>query len=431
MVRILLYLITAAGLTLWSQSLSAQPGMGYEIEKIEIRGNRKTNPDIITRSMPLQKGDRLTPDLVTASQDALYRTRLFRTVHVASRPGSEEGKAVLVVYVDEKRFGDIGSSFEYTELDGFGIAADAYHVNLWGEGKWVGVEFKRGERLNSWGLSYTDPWVGKSKLSLHVRGGYSATDRDLYRSKDAEERGSYDLNRTGGSVGIGWPVGLAHRAILSYGIADIEVAAYHAPELPTHGGEYAAEIDSTLGRDPYSYFSLELQRIPSDGPPGSYSGIDFNLRIDYSAGYLGSDDDFIRARVEAFRHWETFPAQIFTVGGRGGLMFGSPPFYERFYLDGPNQLRGFEQREIGPEGGMRFVSSEARYCIPVRPVGRIYCFGEWAYVTRPVDGGDRSDSSQSFGVGVLLFNRVDISFGISTGTFIVKSHRFGGINVGL
>jgi outer membrane protein insertion porin family len=429
--RTLLNLFVFAGLVLCASDLAAQPGMGYEIEEIEIRGNRKTNPEIILRAMPLHRGDLLTPGRVAATQDALYRTRLFRTVHVASRPGSGDGKAVLVVYVEEKRFGDIGASFEYTELDGFGIAADAYHVNLWGEGKWVGAELRRGERLSAWGLSYTDPWFSRSRLSLHVRGGYSATDRDLYRSKDEQQRGSYDLNRTGGSVGIGWPLGLAHRAILSYGIADVEVAGYQAPAVPTFGGEYAAEVAGTLGRDPFSYFGLELQRIPSGRPSGSYQGTEFSLRLDYSAGFLGSDDDFIRTRVEAFRHIETLPGHFLTVGGRAGTIFGSPPFYERFYLDGPNQLRGFEQREIGPEGGMRFVSSELRYCIPLGPIGRVYGFGEWAYVTRPVAGDDRSDSGGSFGLGVLLFNRVDISFGLNTETFIVKSHRFGGINVGL
>jgi hypothetical protein len=35
------------------------------------------------------------------------------------------------------------------------------------------------------------------------------------------------------------------------------------------------------------------------------------------------------------------------------------------------------------------------------------------------------------GVGILLFNRIDISLGLTSGTLIVKSHRFGGINVGL
>ena len=43
----------------------------------------------------------------------------------------------------------------------------------------------------------------------------------------------------------------------------------------------------------------------------------------------------------------------FTVGGRGGIIWGSEPFYERFYLDGTRQLRGFERREIGPRGARR------------------------------------------------------------------------------
>ena len=139
--------------------LCAQDATGYVVERIEVRGNRKTKADIILRSLPIHAGDRLTPGRLDASRESLYRTRLFRTVHVAPKPGTEQGKAVLVVYVDEKRFGDAGVSFEYTELDGFGLAADAYHVNLGGEGKTVGVEYSQGERLQRFGFSYADPWA--------------------------------------------------------------------------------------------------------------------------------------------------------------------------------------------------------------------------------------------------------------------------------
>ncbi|MCE2441038.1 MAG: BamA/TamA family outer membrane protein, partial [Candidatus Latescibacteria bacterium] len=188
-------------------SLFAQDATGYVVERIEVRGNHKTKADIILRSLPIHKGDRLTPGRLDASRESLYRTRLFRTVHVAPKPGTEQGKAVLVVYVDEKRFGDVGVSFEYTELDGFGLAADAYHVNLGGEGKTVGVEYSHGERLQRFGFSYADPWLTSGCTSLHVKALFSRADRDMYRSSDPKKRGLYDVDRIGGAVGLGKPVG--------------------------------------------------------------------------------------------------------------------------------------------------------------------------------------------------------------------------------
>ena len=180
-----------------------------------------------------------------------------------------------------------------------------------------------------------------------------------------------------------------------------------------------------------AFLGIEFYRRPSPHPWGSRPGLDLSAEIDYSASYLGSTANFLRLRTEVHYHLETLPGNIFTLGGRAGAVLGSPPFYERFFLDGPNQLRGFEQRRIGPEGGTEFISLESLYSISMKPVGRLYAFAEWALVGRSVNASYDTQSDRTFGIGILLFNRVDLSFGIGTGTLIVKSHRFGGINVGL
>ncbi len=412
-------------------SLYAQDATGYVVERIEVRGNHKTKADIILRSLPIHKGDRLTPGRLDASRESLYRTRLFRTVHVAPKPGTEQGKAVLVVYVDEKRFGDVGVSFEYTELDGFGLAADAYHVNLGGEGKTVGAEYSHGERLTRFGFSYTDPWLTSDCISLHVKALFSRADRDMYRSTDPLKRGLYDLDRKSGAVGVGKPIGEKYRLVVRYAFDEIRVNDFDEPEVFISGPEFTREVSSALGRTPISTFGIELVRQPASMFWGNTPGFDLNFRLDYAPGALGTNPSYLRSRVEAYRHFATLPGQSLSVGGRAGLILGSPPFFERFYLDGQNQLRGFERRAIGPEGGTEFVSIEAVYAIATRPIGRIYCFAEWAAIRRPVVDIHRRDSNGTYGIGALLFNRIDISYGLKRGTLIVKFHRFGGINMGL
>ena len=412
-------------------SLFAQDATGYVVERIEVRGNHKTKADIILRSLPIHKGDRLTPGRLDASRESLYRTRLFRTVHVAPKPGTEQGKAVLVVYVDEKRFGDVGVSFEYTELDGFGLAADAYHVNLGGEGKTVGVEYSHGERLQRFGFSYADPWLTSGYTSLHVKALFSRADRDMYRSSDPKKRGLYDVDRIGGAVGLGKPVGEKYRLVARYALDQIRINDFEEPEVFISGPEFTREIVSALGRTPISTIGIELYRHPASRFWGGAPGFDLNFRTDFAPGALGTNASYLRSRVEAYRHFATLPGQTLSVGGRAGLILGSPPFFERFYLDGENQLRGFERRAIGPEGGTEFVSIEGVYAIATRPIGRLYCFAEWAAIRRPVAAFHVRDSNGTYGIGALLFNRVDISYGLKRGTLIVKFHRFGGINLGL
>ena len=431
MKRVVLLILVSGLIVFHGLPLLAQEGMGYIVERIELKGAGKTKPEVIFRSLAFREGDRLTPERITASREALYRTGLFRTVHVAPKPGTQEGQAVVMVYVDEKRFGDVGVSVEYTELDGFGLSTDAYHVNLMGEGKTLGGEYGFGERFKYWGFSYTDPWFFGSDFSLHVKVTSSSADRDLYRNPEAAARGRYDLERTGGSLGIGQPMGSAYHVILRYSFEEVTVGEYKEPTVVTDGGFFADEVGAAVGQERVAFIGLDFHRRNTGRPWGSSPGLDLGIQVWYSAFYLGSTGDFLKLRGELYRHVQTVPGQIFSIGGRAGAILGSPPFYERFFLDGPNQLRGFERRQIGPEGGKHFLAAEGLYSISFGSLGRAYVFVESAIVRRPVNGTVRRESDGTVGVGLLLFNRIDISFGIGTGTLIVKSHRFGGIGVGL
>jgi len=406
------------------------PGAGYQIERIEVRGNERTKSDIILRSLAFQPGERLTATGVDASKDALDETRLFNTVHLASKPGTQEGQAVVVIYVVEKRFGDLGVSGEYTELDGFGVSGDAYHVNLSGEGKIVGAEIGHGERFKQWRFTYADPWLTRSNLLFSVNVSGSSADRDLFRTKDPNARGRYDLERIGGRIAIGRQVSPHHRLLFKAGYEEIQVGEFTRPIVVTDQGEFADEVGLAIGRESLSCIGLDFHTKPSTEPWGSVAGTDFSINVDLSTKILGSSADFVRLDGQLYRHIGLGGRHVLSIGARAGVIFGSEPFYERFFLDGDKQLRGFERREIGPEGGEEFLSAELLYSHTFHKLGRVYGFVEGAAVRRDFVTGDRADQGATVGVGVLLFNRIDISLGLGR-TLIVKSHRFGGINVGL
>ncbi|MBT3605917.1 MAG: BamA/TamA family outer membrane protein [Candidatus Latescibacteria bacterium] len=431
--RALIIIIVIAALHGLPQNLYAQGGIGHTLEKIEVRGNEKTRAELIRRVLPIEQGTPLREGDLERCTEVLERLSLFRTVLVNAKPGSNKGQAILVVYVQEKRFGGLGLSLEYTELNGFGLSADAHHANLNGTGKVMGAAYTLGERLKRWGFQYTDPLVLKSNQSFHLQVSGSSADRDLYRSSDANVRGRYDLERIGGSLGLGHPSPQrAFRLIFKYAFEAIQVGAFEKPTVLTNGGLFANEIESEIGREALSYVTLELHKQPTT-IWGQKPGFNFGARLDISTKAIGSVSNFIRLRTELYRHIQLYPNHMLSLGGRGGLIWGTPPFYERFYLDGENQLRGVDRRDIGPEGGTQFFMAEALYHLRIKPLGSAYAFAEAGGLRRPIPNTNRhqEDTDFSVGIGFLLFNRIDISFGISTGTVIVKSHRFGGINIDL
>ncbi|MDA0711565.1 MAG: BamA/TamA family outer membrane protein [bacterium] len=430
MMRLFVALVMGIGFGTFAQNASAQIAIGHTIERIEVRGNEKTRLDLILKVLPVKQGHRLLQNDLDACGEVLERLRLFKAVLVNVKPGTTSNDAVLVVYVQEKRFGGLGLSAEYTELNGFGISADALHANLRGSGKVMGAAYSIGERFKSWGFHYTDPLVFGFNQSFHIQVIGSSADRDLYRSSDANIRGRYDLERIGASVGLGQPSPLrAYRFIVKFSAEAIQVGAFRKPTVPTNGGQFADEIEASVGREALSFWTIEFHKQPV-AIWGSVPGFDFGVRLDISPEIQGSVSNFARIRSELYRHFQVFPSQMLSVGGR---IWGTAPFYERFYLDGENQLRGVDRRDIGPEGGTQFFTAEAVYSIQIRPLGNAYGFVESGGVRRRLAGTKtpRRELDFSVGMGFLMFNRIDISFGISTGTVIVKSHRFGGINIDL
>ena len=406
--------------------------IGHEIEHIEVRGNEKTRIEMIHQVLPVKIGYTLQEGDLDRSRKVLERLLLFRTVFVNVKPGSEKGKAILVIYVQEKRFGDLGVSLEYSELDGFGIAADAYYANLHGEGKLVGVEYGLGERLKYWGFRYSDPLLLKTNQAFHIQVTGSSADRDIFRSANPKLRGRYDLERIGFALGIGQPSPLrAYHLVLKYAFEAVQTGAFQRPTIPTAGEIFANEIAAAEGRENLSTLTLQLIKQSASTSWGGVQGTDFNAGLTLSSKTLGSVANYIRLRTELYRHQQLFAGHIFSLGGKAGSIWGESPFYERFYIDGANQLRGVERRVIGPEGGTQFFTAEAIYAIDLKTLGRAYVFAESGGVRRTIGTIRRNDADAAFGLGFLLFNRVDISFGISTGTLIVKSHRFGGIRLGL
>ncbi len=404
--------------------------IGREIENIEVRGNEKTRVETIRQVLPIKIGENLREGDIDRCRVVLERLLLFRTVFVNVKPGTEKGKAILVVYVQEKRFGTLGGSFEYSELDGFGLAADAYYANLRGEGKLVGAAYGWRERLKYWGLRYSDPLFLKTNRAFHVRVTGSSADRDLFRSSNPDIRGRYDLERIGFALGFGQPSSLrAYHLVLKYAFEAIQIGAFQRPAIVTRDEIFANEIADAEGREKLSTLSLHLFKQPTSATWGA--GTDFNVRLTLSSKVLGSVANYAKLRTELYRHQQLFWGHLLSLGVKTGGIWGHPPFYERFYLDGDNQLRGIERRVIGPEGGALFFAAEAIYAIELKPMGRVYAFAESGGVHRAVNDKNRRDAGFAFGVGLLLFNRIDISFGINTGTLIVKSHRFGGIKIGL
>ena len=125
-----------------------------------------------------------------------------------------------------------------------------------------------------------------------------------------------------------------------------------------------------------------------------------------------------------------------TIGilGRVGLLTGtggSLPFYERFYLGGAYDMRGFDYNQVGafdtydtsngnqPMGGMTYGFLSAEYTIKVADNFRLAAFLDYGFVNKGEADFNVSEANSDYGLGMRILlggavMRLDFGFPLQT-----------------
>lgn len=184
------------------------------VEAIVIENNKKTRPFVVTREMATKVGQPLNRETLNRDLTRVYNTGLFTDLGPArSEPGSDLGRARVVIPVEERRTGQIGVIFGYSVRQRLTGTLELSESNFRGRGQGVNASWTVGgiASRNSFELGFAEPWLDKRHTSLSV----SLFDRVLYRfnrvlSSNAtldQDDDPYFERRQGGSIGLSRPLG--------------------------------------------------------------------------------------------------------------------------------------------------------------------------------------------------------------------------------
>lgn len=88
------------------------------VERIEIHGNARTRDYVIRREFDFGEGDAYNKTLIDRAERRLKNLNYFKTVKIASRPGSSPDRVVLDVETIDQPTGDINWAGGYGTSDG-------------------------------------------------------------------------------------------------------------------------------------------------------------------------------------------------------------------------------------------------------------------------------------------------------------------------
>ena len=403
-------------------------GLVY-INNIIIRGNNKTKDKVLRRELMVNPGEIMNGVRIERSENRLRNLGYFKNVRSYTEKTDKPGIRDLVYEVEEQRTGNfmVGAGFSSVDnLVGFAeISQSNFDIMNWphftggGQKARLGVEV--GSRRQTIEASVTEPWFLDRPLALMVEGYIRMRWYD-----------NYDLIRSGGSVGLSYPVKVgrvgARYTVELVEMDDVDRGYYlDAPDgdsrIPDdytgkYDDDYFGYQDDLYGDAINSVIRLYWAHDTRDQPFIPTRGYKTTIFGEVYESGLGDSELYSMGVI--YRHWFRMPWYKHVLSLRGRLETieaynGDVPVYEKLYAGGPRSVRGFDYRDVGPKvfsdngnhapiGGQTLALATAEYTIPVFKALRFATFVDLGSVGEDDFDPELSDVAASAGIGF----RIDI-----------------------
>src|SRR5436189_1421354 len=161
-------------------------GPQVHVDQVIVRGNTYTKDEVVLRKSNLDSGDPFSYTSVLEAQRELYRLGIFQRVEVQpEQAGTSVSDRDVVISVEEGKnltlAGSVGLRFVRAQAGQGGrlherLALAAAHRNLFGTGRYLGLEtvFSRDEQEAF--LTYREPFISRWDVPLQVQ-VYQADDK--------------------------------------------------------------------------------------------------------------------------------------------------------------------------------------------------------------------------------------------------------------
>ncbi|WP_252511147.1 outer membrane protein assembly factor BamA [Phreatobacter aquaticus] len=168
------------------------------IERINIRGNTRTQDRVVRREFDVAEGDAYNRVLVDRAERRLKNLGFFKNVKITTEPGSAADRVIVNVDVEDQPTGQFSISGGYSTADGFIAEASVEERNFLGRGQFVRLGGTLGQRSKGINFSFTEPFL----LDYRLSGGF-----DLYwRQTNASTYQAYSSTAYGATLRLGIPI---------------------------------------------------------------------------------------------------------------------------------------------------------------------------------------------------------------------------------
>jgi outer membrane protein insertion porin family len=380
----------------------------FSVESVQIEGNVKTKAVVIIRELVLGPGDVFDTVRMKISQNRLENTRFFDEVDITPQDTNIPGRKDMRVTVKEGRTGTFTFGAGYSSLERATVFAQIQQTNFdlfnrhsvyQGDGEKFSIKVSLGELSNEAVISFEEPYLFEKQLAL----GFS-----IFREQSDYVSTYYQELQEGGNVSLRKHLFGLFNGTLQY--------QYQVIDIYNLNPAASEVILGSAGDHDVSQVSFEVIRDTRDKlvSPTSGNRIDFTTSV--AGGILGGTDSFYSFEFKGSQNFKVFDTQtqVLELVGRAGVRdnyggFAALPYYDAFYLGGPDTLRGFQFQDVSPRdqfsepiGGKTYGMFTAEYSVVVVDPIRVAAFYDVGFVNVAAYDFNPSGYNDDFGIGLRL-----------------------------
>ena len=369
----------------------AEKGDKFRFGKVEITGNTKTLDRVIRRNLDVADGMTYTATGLKKSKDNLTRLSYFKDVKISTEPSKVPREMDVKVEVQEGPTGTLSGGLGFSTVDKIFGVVQLTENNLFGKGWKASFNTQFGARRTVFSLDFRDPYFLDSDFSLLLNAYNLRTEYSDFTRKS-----------TGGKVGFGYSFTRDTSASLSFRLDDVEITDPGEAESPFLQEQFS------LGRQQTRSLTFNIARNTTNSFKDPSRGTVQSVTVEYAGGPLGGDSDFVKYYLNTKAYFPVTKTTVlsgnFLWGHTISTVGGSVPLFERFFLGGPYNIRGYKARTISPVdpntgeeiGGNKELVVNVEYIFPIFgqfglkgvfffDMGNTWGQGQWPWDVKPWD----------------------------------------------
>jgi outer membrane protein insertion porin family len=395
---------TPAGPALIDVRYNIEEGTRSFVNRINIEGNTRTKDKVIRREVLVAPGDVFNTVRVDITKKRLENLGYFAKVETYPEETDIPGRKDLDILVQEKRTGSLSFGGGFSTVDklvGFAeLTQGNFDLFNWpsftGGGQKFRLRIQYGTQRRDFILTLTEPYFLDRRLALTGQLFYNEAN---YLSAD------YDQRNYGFMTELRKPINAYVYATLGYMLQDIDIfnVAASAPEF----------IQSQNGSFVESKIFSSVVFDSRDNALLSHKGQRITFSPFISGGFLGGDTQVYGLDLEGSQYFHLPKDLILLINGEIATVnqWGNGtevPIFERLFLGGSNNLRGFPFREVGPQqngepiGGQSMARATVELTFPIIEKARGAVFYDTGFVNSSAWSFGFNHIASDIGVGIRL-----------------------------